>query len=195
MIYSFLGDAIMTELELSKYYLHSICDNRPNMALSRLYGIIKSGYIKTPLSLGHKFVLGFHCFNDICLTKPYEEAPKNMNCLCGFDLLMPSCLTIVLNNDIVTYKPELVAFGDITLGMALSGYYTDIYDEYRTTKDIPINKIVGISIPLSTPRIRFKYISSLSRIMKQFTLHIPIYEYSVTEHTKVKLKELKLEKS
>lgn len=126
---------------------HSIIGNATT-SLIKLNDILASGAIKSAKALGEKKVPGFNLPEEICLG--YETNTKVDGCCSYFETYFRSNLTLIMDiNASTVYYPEVITLDKLHLDNNKQGLYTRFYDEVRTTKEIPIQKIVEIGIPSS----------------------------------------------
>lgn len=124
-------------LDINKCYFHSFLDSS-KIALQKFEGILSSGYIKRACDLGIVRERIFSKPNEICLAKYCKEDECYSNTFSSFDVFMQQSLTLILDDDIKTYKPILIPEYLVNEDVKVTGLYTNIYDEYRTKFPISI---------------------------------------------------------
>ena len=134
---------------MERYYYHGIesyLDEEASM-LETMLTIIKSGAIKTFNNLNGTNSEGM---NHICLFKKndsfdYEHRePYPMGPMSSLDAWIGNGVVFVISPDIDAYQAKY------TSNYRREEGTTNIIDEWRTNSDIPLEKIVGIALPLDT---------------------------------------------
>ncbi len=137
-----------TDVSLKKYFYHSII-NDSTSSLNIIKSILDSGYIMNSSSQGVKVRRGCHNSNEVCLSH-YTPLKNNKNYISCFKIYIPLLTTFVIDEDISKkfkmFKPKLVTT-DAIFKNKCSSKVTNIYDEYRTKNNIPLEYIKGLSIP------------------------------------------------
>lgn len=138
---------MIKDLNINNYYFHSIIHGI-NEGLEVINNIAKMGAIKSSQSLGVKARFGCHHESDICLSHITEvkSMPEAISC---FDIYVPRLTSFVIDRNISQvckiYKPVVAANEEIILNNNYNK--TNLYDEYRTKDNIPIEYIRGLCIP------------------------------------------------
>lgn len=138
---------MIKDLNVNDYYFHSIIHGAEE-GLQVIDNIIKMGAIKSPQSLGTKARIGCHDKSDICLSHITKSNILQGTISC-FDIYVPRLISFVIDREVSKscqlYKPANAPIEEIIL----TNYEkkTNLYDEYRTKKDIPIEYIKGVCIP------------------------------------------------
>lgn len=165
------------EISIKQYFYHSII-NDSNSTLSTIDSILKSKYIMTSNSLGTKVRKGCHSADEICLSK-YTPIKNKNNYVSCFEIYLPMSTTFIIDKkfskDFKVFKPKLVSTDTIFKSKRTSSL-TNLYDEYRTKSNIPIDYIKGISIPydklISDPFIFYLYTHE-SALLSYYNGYIP----------------------
>lgn len=136
---------------MERYYYHGIetfLDDEAS-CLEMMIDIIKSGAIKTFNNVNGTNSEGM---NHICLYKKndsfdYEHRePIPMGPMSALDAWIGSGVVFVISPDINAYQAKYTPEYKRHEGG------TNIIDEWRTDEDIPLEKIVGLALPLDTIR-------------------------------------------
>lgn len=134
---------------MERYYYHGIESflDEDASVLDLFLNIIKSGAIKTRTSLDDNNALKM---NHICLYRKNEDVdykerqPYPIGPMSALDAWINNGLVFVISPDINAYKPIYKE------DYKREENETNIIDEWRTNENIPIEKIVGIALPLQT---------------------------------------------
>lgn len=138
---------MIKNLNINDYYFHSIIHGAKE-GLKVINNIMKTGAIKSPQSLGVEAREGCHRPNEICLSHITKNAIKYDTRSC-FDIYVSRLTSFIIDKEISEkfqiVKPKVIT----TIESFLYNYNdkTNLYDEYRTTNDIPLEYIKGICIP------------------------------------------------
>lgn len=137
----------MSDLRINDCFFHSIIHGEEK-SLKVIKGILGDKAIRSPKSLGVKARFGCHKEDDICLSKVTKE--KNVHGLIScFDLYLPRLTTFIIDKNVKNnqriIKPNIVPVDK--LYKYKEGTATNLYDEYRTKEDIPLDYVKGICIP------------------------------------------------
>lgn len=141
---------MIKNLNINNYYFHSIIHG-VNEGLKVIDNIVKTGAIKSPHSLGVKARFGCHNESDICLSHltKTKMIPGTISC---FDIYVSRLTSFVVDKKISQkcriYKPKVTTTEEIFFNM--SDNKTNLYDEYRTKDDIPIEYIKGLCVPYNS---------------------------------------------
>lgn len=138
---------MIKDLNVNDYYFHSIIHGAEE-GLQVIDNIIKMGAIKSPQSLGTKARIGCHDKSDICLSHITKSNILQGTISC-FDIYVPRLISFVIDREVSKscqlYKPANAPIQEIYFYN--DAKKTNLYDEYRTKKDIPLEYIKGICIP------------------------------------------------
>jgi len=143
----------MYMIKLEDYYFHSIINDNRN-ALNTLDGIFMKGSIMSPHELGVKKRYGCHKSNEICFTTKKKNPNIKLFNSC-FDLFVDRLVTIMIDPSFIkeeTIVNPIIVSTDLhiqldNLGKLDSNIFTNLYDELRTTGNIPVEGIKGICLP------------------------------------------------
>lgn len=159
---------------MERYYYHGIEPYPDDNAISlqQLINIIKSGAIKTYDKVRGKKIEGM---NHICLYKKDETVdylkrkPFPLGEFSALDAWINNCLVFIISPDINAYKP--IYKKDYNR----SKEETNVFDEWRTNEDIPIEKIVGLALPFDwlkemaeENKIYYEKLNELLTIAKEY---------------------------
>lgn len=134
---------------MERYYYHGIelmLDDEAT-SLEIMINIIKSGAIKTWTDLNKRNNEGM---NHICLYRKNEEfdyehrEPFPIGPMSALDGWINNGIVFVILPEINAYKPI------VNKNYSRSQNGTNIIDEWRTNENIPLEKIVGIALPLKS---------------------------------------------
>lgn len=138
---------MIKNLNINDYYFHSIIHGAKE-SLKVINNIMKTGSIKSPQSLGAEFREGCHRPNEICLSHITQNAIEYDTRSC-FDIYVARLTSFIIDKEIAQkfqiVKPKVITTDEIFLGNYDDK--TNLYDEYRTTHDIPVEYIKGVCIP------------------------------------------------
>ncbi len=138
---------MIKNLNINDYYFHSLIHGA-NEGLKVVDDILKAGAIKSPQSLGVRARVGCHYPNEICLSQVTSGVIKPDTISC-FDIYVPRLTSLMIDKEVSKkchiFKPQVVTTEEAF--WCHSNSKTNLYDEYRTNNDIPIEYIKGLCIP------------------------------------------------
>lgn len=138
---------MIKDLNINDYYFHSIIHGAKE-GLQIIDNIVKTGAIKSPQSLGTKARIGCHDKSDICLSHITKTNILEGTVSC-FEIYVPRLTSFVIDKEVSKrcqlYKPKNAPINEIFFYN--DDKKTNLYDEYRTKKDIPLDYIKGVCIP------------------------------------------------
>lgn len=134
-------------INIHKCYFHSILSIN-KYALVKLEEILNDGYIKSAKDLDIDVTGELHQSDEICLSRYTPDVMYENGVNSATKEYLGQFITLILDDNIKTYKPNVVSVFNMNEYIIKSGEYTDLYDEYRTKNPIDINHIIGISLPI-----------------------------------------------
>ena len=161
-------------LKVDDYYFHSII-NDDKSAMRTLDGIFIKGAIMSPDSLGVEKRYGCHKSNEICFTQKKKNPNIKFYNSC-FDLFVDRLVTIIINPSFIkkeTIIEPVVIPTELHIMLDAcdkldSNVYTNLYDELRTTGNIPVESFKGICVPydgIINDVIKFETFTDFERLI------------------------------